>query len=277
MAGMNKDAQERTDGGSGLRLVLASQSPARLKLLREAGFAPEAVVSGVDESAFDAATPYELALILAHAKAEAVAKRVGPGALVIGCDSVLDLGGIAYGKPTDAQDAISRWHDMRGKDGMLLTGHCLIDTRDVDTRNINIGNINTGDIDTRDVDNGGPAGEAGNVVDGVDGENGERAADGTGDANVRRTPHFEVGATLVRFADLSDAEIEAYVATGEPLHVAGAFTLDGLGGSFVESIAGDPSNVIGLSLPLLRRLLAEVGVGVSDLWVRDEPLVRVTG
>jgi septum formation protein len=267
MAGMNKDAQERTDGGSGLRLVLASQSPARLKLLQEAGFAPEAVVSGVDESAFDAATPYELALILAHAKAEAVAKRVGPGALVIGCDSVLDLGGIAYGKPADAQDAISRWHDMRGKDGMLLTGHCLIDTRDVDTRNINTGNINNGD----------PAGEAGDVVDVVDGENGERAADGTGDVNVRRTPHFEVGATLVRFADLSDAEIEAYVATGEPLHVAGAFTLDGLGGSFVDSIAGDPSNVIGLSLPLLRRLLAEVGVEVSDLWVRDEPLVRVTG
>jgi len=217
---MDKHAQERT-GGAGIRLVLASQSPARLKLLREAGFAPEAIVSGVDESAYDAPTPYELALILAHAKAEAVAAQVGAGALVIGCDSVLDLGGIAYGKPADAEDAISRWKGMRGKDGMLLTGHCLIDTRE-------------------------PAGDS--------------------DKDGRRTPHFEVGATLVRFADLSDQEIEAYVATGEPLHVAGAFTLDGLGGSFVESIAGDPSNVIGLSLPLLRRLLAEVGVQVSDLW-----------
>ena len=215
---MDKHAQERT-GGAGIRLVLASQSPARLKLLRDAGFAPEAIVSGVDESAYDAPTPYELALILAHAKAEAVAAQVGPGALVIGCDSVLDLGGIAYGKPVDAEDAISRWKGMRGKDGMLLTGHCLIDTREPN-----------------------------------------------GDQNGRRTPHFEVGATLVRFAELSDQEIEAYVATGEPLHVAGAFTLDGLGGSFVESIAGDPSNVIGLSLPLLRRLLAEVGVQVADLW-----------
>ena len=234
---MDNHAQERTGGAGRPRLVLASQSPARLKLLRDAGFAPEPVVSGVDESAYDAPTPYELAVILAHAKAEAVAKRVGPDALVIGCDSVLDLGGIAYGKPADAADAISRWKDMRGKDGMLLTGHCLIDTREV-------------------------------AKDG--------AEDGDGDGNGRRTPHFEVGATLVRFGELSDEEIEAYVATGEPLHVAGAFTLDGLGGSFVESIAGDPSNVIGLSLPLLRRLLAEVGIRVSDLWAPREPLVRVT-
>ena len=227
---MDTHAQERTDGGTAPRLVLASQSPARLKLLRDAGFSPEAIVSGVDESAFDAATPYELALILAHAKAEAVAAQVGPGALVIGCDSVLDLGGIAYGKPDGAEDAIARWKGMRGKDGMLLTGHCLIDTRD---------------------------------------QAGEGDAGGTsGGEPARRTPHFEVGATLVRFGELSDEEIEAYVATGEPLHVAGAFTLDGLGGSFVESIAGDPSNVIGLSLPLLRRLLAEVGVGVAELWSR---------
>ena len=223
---MDTHAQERKDGGSAPRLVLASQSPARLKLLWDAGFSPEAVVSGVDESAYDAPTPYELAVILAHAKAEAVAKQVGPGALVIGCDSVLDLGGIAYGKPDGPEDAITRWKGMRGKDGMLLTGHCLIDTREA------VG-AETGD--------GDPA---------------------------RRTPYFEVGATLVRFAELSDEEIEAYVATGEPLHVAGAFTLDGLGGSFVESIAGDPSNVIGLSLPLFRRLLAEVGVGVPELWTR---------
>jgi len=239
---MDKQAQERTGNASGPRLVLASQSPARLKLLQAAGFAPEAVVSGVDERAFDAPTPYELAVILAHAKAEAVAKRVGPDALVIGCDSVLDLGGIAYGRPAGPEDAIARWREMRGKDGMLLTGHCLIDTREV-------------------VENSA--------------ENGaENGAEGGG---ARRTPHFEVGATLVRFADMSDEDIEAYVATGEPLDMAGAFSLDGLGGSFVESIAGDPSNVIGLSLPLLRRLLAEVGVRVSDLWARHDPLVRVIG
>src|SRR5947209_10999179 len=112
-----------------LRLVLASQSPARLTLLRNAGFAPEAIVSGVDEDAFDATSPVELALVLARAKARAVAKRVEPGALVIGCDSVLDLDGSAFGKPADAEEAIARWKMMRGQEGILVTGHCLIDTR----------------------------------------------------------------------------------------------------------------------------------------------------
>lgn len=214
------DAAQAGPGGPGggapsLRLVLASQSPARLKLLRDAGFAPETMVSGVDESAFDAATPHELALTLAHAKARVVAERIGPGALVIGCDSVLDLDGIAYGKPSSAEEAVARWREMRGKSGMLVTGHCLVDTRE--------------------------------------------GAEGGG-------LFIEAGITLVRFADVSDEEIDAYVATGEPLHVAGAFTLDGLGGSFVDSIAGDPSNVIGLSLPLLRRLLSQAGVQVSRLW-----------
>lgn len=214
-----------------LRLVLASQSPARLTLLRNARFAPEAIVSGVDEEAFDAADPAALALVLAQAKARTVAERLGlrsaERTLVIGCDSVLDLDGVAYGKPSDAQDAITRWKSMRGREGVLVTGHCLIDS----------------------------AGERSNT-------------DGSG----ARTPHevSEVARTTVRFADLSDAEIEAYVGTGEPLYVAGAFTLDGIGGPFVESIEGDPSNVVGLSLPLLRHLLGRVGVSVSTLWA-DPP------
>jgi septum formation protein len=202
-----------------VRLVLASQSPARLTLLRNAGFAPEAIVSGVDEDAFEADSPADLALVLAQAKARAVAERVGPGALVIGCDSVLDLDGAPLGKPADVEDAVGRWKAMRGREGTLVTGHCLIDTRE-------------------------PTGTRGEAW--------------------REVAH--TAETLVRFADLSDVEVEAYVATGEPLYVAGAFTIDGLGGPFVDSIVGDPSTVIGLSLPLLRRMLGELGLAVPDLW-----------
>ncbi len=75
-----------------------------------------------------------------------------------------------------------------------------------------------------------------------------------------------VGSTVVHFADISDAEIASYVDSGEPLHVAGAFTIDGLGGAFVESIEGDHGTVVGVSLPLLRRLLTELGLTITDLW-----------
>ena len=207
-----------------MRLVLASQSPARLALLRTAGLEPEQIVSGVDEDTFDAASPAELALQLAIAKAQTVAARVGADALVIGCDSVLDFGGEALGKPADLDDAQARWHRMRGKDGVLVTGHCVVDTRG-----------------------------------GADPDDWKVALD--------------VNPTMVRFTEVSDEEIEAYLASGEPLHVAGAFTLDGLGGWFVESIVGDPSNVIGLSLPLLRRLLDEVGVSVPELW-KSHPVAK---
>ncbi|MFD6532989.1 nucleoside triphosphate pyrophosphatase [Streptomyces sp. NPDC060184] len=194
------------------RLVLASASPARLGLLRQAGFAPEKIVSGVDEDALSAPTPGELALVLAQAKATAVAALPETaGALVVGCDSVLDLDGEALGKPADAEEATARWQAMRGRAGVLRTGHSVID----------------------------------------------RASGRTASATA---------STVVRFGEPTDAEIAAYVATGEPLHVAGAFTLDGLSGPFVDSIEGDHSNVIGLSLPLLRRLLGELGVSVTELW-----------
>ncbi|WP_027761445.1 Maf family nucleotide pyrophosphatase [Streptomyces sp. AA1529] len=197
------------------RLVLASASPARLALLRQAGMAPEVVVSGVDEDALDAPTPSELARVLAEAKASAVAARAEAAeALVVGCDSVLELDGRPLGKPADAAEATARWRDMRGRSGVLHTGHCVVDTR--------------------------------------------AAA-----AGARRSV---TTSTTVHFGRPSDAEVAAYVASGEPLHVAGAFTLDGRSGPFVDGIEGDHGNVLGLSLPTLRGLLGELGVAVTDLW-----------
>jgi septum formation protein len=194
------------------RLVLASRSPARLALLRQAGLAPEVLVSGVDEDAVSAPTPAELALALAEAKASVVAaKPEVHGALVIGCDSVLDIDGQALGKPADVEEATARWKSMRGRAGTLQTGHCVYDTA-----------VN-------------------------------RYASAT-------------ASTVVRFGEPSDAEIAAYVASGEPLHVAGAFTLDGRSAPFIDGIDGDHGNVIGLSMPLLRRLLAQLGVNITDLW-----------
>jgi len=192
--------------------VLASASPARLRLLRDAGFDPTVMVSGVDESSVSADDAWELVRILAELKAVTVAKTDGlDTALVIGCDSMLLLDGETLGKPLTAEQATARWKQMRGGTGVLLTGHCVVDVA------------------------------TGRLVHGV--------AD-----------------TVVRFADVSDSEIAAYVATEEPLHVAGAFTLDGRGAAFVEGVEGDPTNVIGLSIPTLRRLLHELGVEVTELW-----------
>jgi septum formation protein len=194
------------------RLILASQSPARLNLLRQAGLSPEVIVSGVDEEAVTAPTPAELALALAEAKASVVAaKPEASGALVIGCDSVLDLDGEALGKPVDAEEATARWKAMRGRAGTLQTGHCIWDTT------------------------------------------AKRYVSGT-------------ASTLVRFGEPTDEEIAAYVASGEPLYVAGAFTLDGRSAPFIEGIDGDHGNVIGISLPLVRRLLSQLGVGITELW-----------
>jgi septum formation protein len=195
-----------------LHLILASASPARLSTLRSAGVEPEVIVSGVDESQVDGLPPEELALQLAELKAAAVVARLDPrDAVVLGCDSVLELDGQVLGKPDDADDAIARWHSMRGRSGVLHTGHALHDLA-----------------------------------------SGAVAA--------------ATASTTVHFADLTDDEVTAYVATGEPLHVAGAFTVDGLGGPFVTRIEGDHHNVVGVSLPLLRDLLAELGRSWTDLW-----------
>jgi septum formation protein len=192
-------------------LVLASASPARLGLLRAAGFAPEVRVSGVEEPPHAGEDPAEYVRGLAELKARAVAADLGPGPLVVGCDSMLELGGQVLGKPASPAEAVLRWQAMRGRSGRLMTGHCVVDTVSL-----------------------------------------ELVAD--------------VATTVVHFAEPSDAEIAAYVATGEPLHVAGAFTLDGRSAPYITGIQGDHGNVIGLSLPLLRGLLAHLGVAIHELW-----------
>lgn len=199
-----------------IRLILASASPARRRLLEAAGIDAEVIVSGVDESLVDASSPEKLCLVLARMKAQAVKEKLQRGTertLVLGCDSVLAFEGEALGKPVNADEAVQRWQRMRGREGVLYTGHCLIDVNST-------------------------------------------------------TSAEDVAATTVHFADITDEEIAGYVATGEPLRVAGAFTIDGIGGPFVERIEGDPGTVIGLSLPLLRRLLGEMGVQLTALWGR---------
>lgn len=200
------------------RVILASASPARLGTLQRAGIVPEVEVSGIEEGSIRAPSVQELVSALARAKAEAVAaRRQGVGdddgggdEVIIGCDSLLELDGLALGKPVDAADAVRRWRLMRGRSGVLHTGHHVIRL---------------------------PGGSA-------------------------RTA---TASTTVYFADLDNAEIDAYVATGEPLMVAGAFTIDGLGGPYVTRIEGDPHNVVGISLPLLRLLLADLGVSWASL------------
>jgi septum formation protein len=192
------------------RLVLASASPARLKTLQAAGLHPEVVVSGVDEDAVEAGTGADLALKLAQLKAVAVAAHQSR-AVVIGCDSVLEFEDEVLGKPADEAEAVERWRRMRGRSGILHTGHCVVDTH-------------------------------------------------------REVWLARSAATQVRFAMLSDDEVDAYVATGEPLNVAGAFTIDGLGSAYVSGISGDPHNVVGISVPLLRLMFDELGFVWHEFW-----------
>lgn len=212
-------------------VCLASTSPARLMLLRQAGIEPVARAPRVDEDAVIAETeererrtlpPAEHVLLLARRKAADVVAALAADepdfdGLVIGGDSMFELDGRVLGKPHTAEVATERWHGMRGRTGILHSGHSVFR-----------------------VAPGAPAREA-----------------------------FAVAEAAVTFADdVTDAEIAAYVASGEPLLVAGAFTVDSLGGAFITRVEGDPSTVVGMSLSTVRRLAGELGVAWTDLWNR---------
>lgn len=212
-----------------MQVCLASTSPARLMLLRQAGIEPLTLAPAVDEEAVVAEVearegrtlpPEEHVLLLARRKAADVAARVqaehpGFDGVVIGGDSMFELDGAIYGKPYRPEAATDRWRGMRGRTGHLHSGHSVF-----------------------------------------------RVAP---DAEAREA-HAVARAAVTFAADVDDAEIAAYVATGEPLHVAGAFTVDSLGGAFIERVEGDPSTVVGMSLSTVRRLVRELGLSWTDLW-----------
>ena len=213
-----------------MRVCLASTSPARLMLLRQAGIEPETMAPDVDEDAVVAAVQQDEArilpaaehvLLLARRKAADVAERAaaaGFEGIVIGGDSMFEIDGEILGKPYTAEAAIARWRAMRGRTGILHSGHSVVRVAD-----------------------GGTAAEA----------------------------HAVAEAAVTFSADITDDEIAAYVGTGEPLHVAGAFTIDSLGGAFIDSVQGDPSTVVGMSLPTVRRLARRLGVDWPALWNRS--------
>jgi septum formation protein len=188
------------------RIVLASQSQSRRRLLEDAGLKPTIIVSNVDEETdfFNAMTPEDMVIALAISKAHTVRELIDYPAIIIGCDSTFDVDGVSFGKPGTPEVAIERAKKISGRTGLLHTGHCVIDT-----------------------------------------EKGVEISD-------RVT-------TKVTFTDLSDEEIADYVASEEPLHVAGGFTLDGFGSPFIPVIEGDYTNVVGISMPFLRSAMKQLG------------------
>lgn len=215
-------------------MCLASTSPARLMLLRQFGIRPLTVAPDVDEEGVVAAVegaegrrlpPDEHVLLLARRKAAAVAARLGDDipdfdGIVIGGDSMFEIDGAVLGKPYTPENAVARWRTMRGRTGVLHSGHAVI-----------------------------------RLEPGV----------------PPREVHATAAASVSFVDDVTDSEIEAYVATGEPLHVAGAFTVDSLGGAFIDRIDGDPSTVVGMSVSTLRRLVREVGLEWTELWNTADP------
>ena len=188
------------------RIVLASQSTSRRRLLEDAGLKPTIIVSNVDEETdfFNAMAPVDMVIALAISKAHTVREMIDYPAIIIGCDSTFDVDGVSFGKPGTPEVAIERAQKISGRTGLLHTGHCIIDT-----------------------------------------EQGIEIAD-------RVT-------TKVTFSEMTREEIADYVASEEPLHVAGGFTLDGFGSPFIPVIEGDYTNVVGVSMPFLRSAMKQLG------------------
>jgi septum formation protein len=210
-----------------MRVVLASASPARLGVLRAAGIDAIVRVSDVDEEEILAALPLAPAEERVQALADAKADAV-----------TADL--VAAAGPGDgpSEDTV-----VIGCDSMLLIdGELQGKPANAEQARLRWQQM---------------AGRDGLLLTG-------HAVRLVRDGRV--TAATDVGSSVVRMGRPSDAELDAYLATGEPLRVAGALTIDGFGGWFVDGIDGDAGNVLGLSLPLTRRLLADVGVSVTDLW-----------
>ena len=267
-------------------LILASQSSGRLATLRAAGVEPIVRVSDVDESAVLAALARERRAAgapgpsgaqqvqaLARAKALAVAGTFkadppGSGPVEAGAPKAGPAGAgspgtgpLGAGSPkTDPLEAGSRGVGRPGPGGR-------------DAGAMGAGAFVVGCDSMLEID-GRIVGKPGDPETAVERWRSMRGAAGilhTGHTLVRLPDGATaegVSSTIVHFARPSDAEIEAYVATGEPLWCAGAFTIDGLGGAFVEGVEGDPHGVVGLSLPLLRRLVLELGGSWTDLWAQ---------
>ena len=229
------------------QLVLASKSPARYTTLRNAGVNPLVVVSTVDEDAVAAAlppdaSPARLVCALAEAKALSVAHRLvraweQPGIDPDASSVTADL----TGAPS------ARQYLVLGCDSMLEINRRMV------------GKPHTAEVARQRIQD----------MRGTD------ATLWTGHSLVvvEHTDRWSVGkvdtraaSTIVHFGDISDEEIEAYVRTGEPLNVAGSFTIDGFGGPFVRGVTGDPHSVVGVSWPLLRDLVKQAGVFWPDLW-----------
>ncbi len=196
------------------KIILASASTSRRRLLESAGLNPLIMVSHVDEETefFNSLSPSDMVIALAITKAHTIVDKIDFPAIIIGCDSTFEFEGLSLGKPGTPEIARERAKRVQGNWGLLHTGHCIIDT----TKDREISSIVT---------------------------------------------------TKVVFDQMSDDEISDYVASGEPLHVAGGFTLDGFSSPFIPSIEGDYTNVVGISMPFVRKAFAQLGYSWPEVKV----------